>query len=48
VNEANFVKKCIGTESSQDGLWGKLVCTNFKVSFIPHNSLPLKVSSDLY
>ncbi|XP_056100115.1 myotubularin-related protein 10 [Rhinichthys klamathensis goyatoka] len=42
VNEANFVKKCIGTESCQDGLWGKLVCTNFKVSFIPHNSLPLK------
>ncbi|XP_077084721.1 myotubularin-related protein 10 [Siphateles boraxobius] len=42
VNEANFVKKCIGTENCQDGLWGKLVCTNFKVSFIPHNSLPLQ------
>ncbi|XP_041929514.1 myotubularin-related protein 10 isoform X1 [Alosa sapidissima] len=40
VNEANFVRKCIGTESSQDDLWGKLICTNFKVSFITHNSLP--------
>lgn len=40
VNEANFVKKCIGTENCQDDLWGKLVCTNFKVSFITHNSLP--------
>ncbi|XP_067255613.1 myotubularin-related protein 10 isoform X2 [Chanodichthys erythropterus] len=40
VNEANFVKKCISTESCQDDLWGKLVCTNFKVSFITHNSLP--------
>ncbi|XP_062380123.1 myotubularin-related protein 10 isoform X2 [Sardina pilchardus] len=42
VNEANFVRKCIGTESSQDDLWGKLICTNFKVSFITHNSLPLQ------
>ncbi|XP_026071148.1 myotubularin-related protein 10-like [Carassius auratus] len=41
VNEANFVRKCIGSES-QDDLWGKLVCTNFKVSFISHNSLPRK------
>ncbi|XP_065123958.1 myotubularin-related protein 10 [Paramisgurnus dabryanus] len=40
VNEANFVKKCIGGETCQDDLWGKLVCTNFKVSFIAHNSLP--------
>uniref|UniRef100_A0A9J7YJS0 Myotubularin related protein 10 n=1 Tax=Cyprinus carpio carpio TaxID=630221 RepID=A0A9J7YJS0_CYPCA len=40
VNEANFVRKCIGAESCQDDLWGKLVCTNFKVSFISHNSLP--------
>ncbi|XP_051550513.1 myotubularin-related protein 10-like isoform X2 [Myxocyprinus asiaticus] len=40
VNEANFVRKCIGGESCQDDLWGKLVCTNFKVSFITHNSLP--------
>ncbi|XP_058485743.1 myotubularin-related protein 10 isoform X1 [Solea solea] len=34
VNEANFVRKCISSESSQDDLWGKLICTNFKVSFI--------------
>uniref|UniRef100_A0A673JMJ5 Myotubularin-related protein 10-like n=1 Tax=Sinocyclocheilus rhinocerous TaxID=307959 RepID=A0A673JMJ5_9TELE len=40
VNEANFVRKCISAESCQDDLWGKLVCTNFKVSFITHNSLP--------
>ncbi|TRY82230.1 hypothetical protein DNTS_023870, partial [Danionella cerebrum] len=39
VNEANFVRKCIGADSSQDDLWGKIVCTNFKVSFITHSSL---------
>ncbi|KAJ7986127.1 hypothetical protein DPEC_G00347570 [Dallia pectoralis] len=39
VNEANFVRKCIGTDSSQDDLWGKLICTNFKVSFITHDAL---------
>ncbi|XP_061820049.1 myotubularin-related protein 10 isoform X1 [Nerophis lumbriciformis] len=38
VNEANFVRKCISPESSQDDLWGKLICTNFKVSFIPQDS----------
>ncbi|KAL2077142.1 hypothetical protein ACEWY4_026646 [Coilia grayii] len=40
VNEVNFVRKCIGVDSSQDDLWGKLICTNFKVSFVTHNSLP--------
>ncbi|XP_056870092.1 myotubularin-related protein 10 isoform X2 [Takifugu flavidus] len=35
VNEVNFVKKCMSAENSQDDLWGKLICTNFKVSFIP-------------
>ncbi|KAA0723312.1 Myotubularin-related protein 10 [Triplophysa tibetana] len=40
VNEANFVRKCIGGETCQDDLWGKLVCTNFKISFITHSSLP--------
>ncbi|KAJ8340479.1 hypothetical protein SKAU_G00351120 [Synaphobranchus kaupii] len=34
VNEASFVRKCIGTDSSQDDLWGNLICTNFKVSFL--------------
>ncbi|XP_029947478.1 myotubularin-related protein 10 isoform X2 [Salarias fasciatus] len=38
VNEVNFVKKCISTENSQDDLWGKLICTNFKVSFIPQDA----------
>uniref|UniRef100_A0A8C7WTF3 Uncharacterized protein n=1 Tax=Oryzias sinensis TaxID=183150 RepID=A0A8C7WTF3_9TELE len=37
VNEVNFVKKCISTDNSQDDLWGKLICTNFKVSFIPQD-----------
>ncbi|KAM4593130.1 myotubularin-related protein 10 isoform 1-T3 [Odontesthes bonariensis] len=46
VNEANFVRKCISTESSQDDLWGKLICTNFKVSFIPQDA-PLKQKSQL-
>uniref|UniRef100_A0A673C4G3 Myotubularin phosphatase domain-containing protein n=1 Tax=Sphaeramia orbicularis TaxID=375764 RepID=A0A673C4G3_9TELE len=26
------------TDSSQDDLWGKLICTNFKVSFIPQDA----------
>lgn len=38
VNEVNFVRKCISAESSQDDLWGKLICTNFKVSFIPQDA----------
>ncbi|XP_077374657.1 myotubularin-related protein 10 [Festucalex cinctus] len=41
VNEVNFVRKCISAESSQDDLWGKLICTNFKVSFIPQDA-PIK------
>lgn len=41
VNEVNFVRKCINAEGSQDDLWGKLICTNFKVSFIPQDA-PLK------
>ncbi|XP_030621877.1 myotubularin-related protein 10 isoform X2 [Chanos chanos] len=40
VNEVNFTRKCIGADSSQDDLWGKLICTNFKVSFVTHDSLP--------
>uniref|UniRef100_A0AAV2LP34 Myotubularin phosphatase domain-containing protein n=1 Tax=Knipowitschia caucasica TaxID=637954 RepID=A0AAV2LP34_KNICA len=40
VNEVNFVKKCIGNENGQDDLWGKLICTNFKVSFIPQEVFP--------
>lgn len=38
VNEVNFVKKCISTENSQDDLVGKLICTNFKVSFLPQDA----------
>ncbi|XP_062327111.1 myotubularin-related protein 10 [Osmerus eperlanus] len=40
VNEVNFVRKCIGADSSHDDLWGKLICTNFKVSFVTHDALP--------
>ncbi|XP_034535808.1 myotubularin-related protein 10 isoform X2 [Notolabrus celidotus] len=46
VNEVNFVRKCISAESSQDDLWGKLICTNFKVSFIPQDA-PTKQKSKL-
>lgn len=46
VNEVNFVRKCISAESSQDDLWGKLICTNFKVSFIPQDA-PSKQRSQL-
>ncbi|XP_026175677.1 myotubularin-related protein 10 isoform X2 [Mastacembelus armatus] len=44
VNEANFVRKCISAENSQDDLWGKLICTNFKVSFIPQDAPPKQKS----
>ncbi|XP_061101789.1 myotubularin-related protein 10-like isoform X2 [Conger conger] len=40
VNEASFVRKCIGTDSGQDDLWGKLICTNFKISFITQDTPP--------
>ncbi|XP_059215074.1 myotubularin-related protein 10 isoform X1 [Centropristis striata] len=46
VNEVNFVRKCISAESSHDDLWGKLICTNFKVSFIPQD-VPSKQKSQL-
>ncbi|XP_058011850.1 myotubularin-related protein 10 isoform X1 [Ahaetulla prasina] len=42
VNEVNFVRKCIATDTSQYDLWGKLVCSNFKISFITDDSLPLQ------
>ncbi|XP_054892829.1 myotubularin-related protein 10 [Poeciliopsis prolifica] len=45
VNEVNFVRKCIvGTDSSQSDLWGRLICTNFKVSFIPQEPPPQQKS----
>uniref|UniRef100_A0A8C6TF69 Myotubularin related protein 10 n=1 Tax=Neogobius melanostomus TaxID=47308 RepID=A0A8C6TF69_9GOBI len=40
VNEVNFVRKCINNENGHDDLWGKLICTNFKVSFIPQEDPP--------
>lgn len=45
VNEVNFVRKCISTENNQEGLWGKLICTNFKVSFIPQDTSPKQKST---
>uniref|UniRef100_A0AAQ6A5I5 Myotubularin phosphatase domain-containing protein n=1 Tax=Amphiprion ocellaris TaxID=80972 RepID=A0AAQ6A5I5_AMPOC len=44
VNEVNFVRKCISAESNQDDPWGKLICTNFKVSFIPQEAPPKQKS----
>ncbi|MBN3275705.1 MTMRA protein, partial [Polyodon spathula] len=41
VNEVNFVRKCIATDTSKQDLWGKLVCTNFKISFITDDAGPL-------
>ncbi|XP_044774236.1 myotubularin-related protein 10 [Neomonachus schauinslandi] len=43
VNEVNFVRKCIATDTSQYDLWGKLICSNFKISFITDDPLPLQV-----
>ncbi|XP_035932745.2 myotubularin-related protein 10 [Halichoerus grypus] len=42
VNEVNFVRKCIATDTSQYDLWGKLICSNFKISFITDDPLPLQ------
>ncbi|XP_045680916.1 myotubularin-related protein 10 [Phyllostomus hastatus] len=42
VNEVNFVRKCIATDTSQYDLWGKLICTNFKISFITDDPMPLQ------
>ncbi|XP_040826185.1 myotubularin-related protein 10 [Ochotona curzoniae] len=42
VNEVNFVRKCIASDTSQYDLWGKLVCTNFKISFITDDPMPLQ------
>lgn len=45
VNEVNFVRKCIATDTSQYDLWGKLICSNFKISFITDDPMPLQVCS---
>ncbi|KAM5291276.1 myotubularin-related protein 10 isoform 1-T1 [Glossophaga mutica] len=42
VNEVNFVRKCIATDTSQYDLWGKLICTNFKISFLTDDPMPLQ------
>ncbi|XP_006902999.1 PREDICTED: myotubularin-related protein 10 [Elephantulus edwardii] len=42
VNEVNFVRKCIASETTQYDLWGKLICSNFKISFITDDSVPLQ------
>lgn len=42
VNEVSFVRKCIATDTSQYDLWGKLVCSNFKISFITDDPMPLQ------
>nr|XP_020015465.1 myotubularin-related protein 10 [Castor canadensis] len=42
VNEVNFVRKCIATDTSQYDLWGKLICSNFKISFLTDDPVPLQ------
>lgn len=42
VNEVNFVRKCIAADTSQYDLWGKLVCSNFKISFLTDDPVPLQ------
>ncbi|KAG9329572.1 hypothetical protein JZ751_003663 [Albula glossodonta] len=32
--------QCISVDSSHDDLWGKLICTNFKISFMTQDTLP--------
>lgn len=47
MNEVSFVRKCIATDTSQYDLWGKLICSNFKISFITDDPMPLQVGSAL-
>ncbi|XP_045436417.1 myotubularin-related protein 10 isoform X2 [Pipistrellus kuhlii] len=42
VNEVSFVRKCIATDTSQYDLWGKLICSNFKISFVTDDPMPLQ------
>ncbi|KAG8575946.1 hypothetical protein GDO81_009718 [Engystomops pustulosus] len=42
VNEVNFVRKCIASDTSLYDLWGKLTCTNFKLSFITDTPVPFQ------
>ncbi|KAM4038015.1 myotubularin-related protein 10 [Anomaloglossus baeobatrachus] len=42
VNEVNFVRKCIASDTSLYDLWGKLTCTNFKLSFITDTPMPFQ------
>ncbi|XP_060035255.1 myotubularin-related protein 10 isoform X2 [Erinaceus europaeus] len=42
VNEVSFVRKCIATDTSQYDLWGKLICSNFRISFITDDPMPLQ------
>ncbi|XP_019480694.1 PREDICTED: myotubularin-related protein 10 [Hipposideros armiger] len=42
VNEVNFVRKCIAADTSQYDLWGKLVCSNFRISFLTDDPMPLQ------
>ncbi|XP_043934641.1 myotubularin-related protein 10 isoform X2 [Protopterus annectens] len=42
VNEVNFVRKCISSDTTKHDLWGKLLCTNFKISFITEDPTPLQ------
>lgn len=37
------MRKCIATDTSQYDLWGKLICSNFKISFITDDPMPLQV-----
>lgn len=43
VNEVNFVRKCIAADTSQHDLWGKLVCSNFRISFLTDDPMPFQV-----
>ncbi|XP_049638630.1 myotubularin-related protein 10 isoform X2 [Suncus etruscus] len=42
VNEVNFVRKCIAADTSQHDLWGKLVCSNFRISFLTDDPMPFQ------
>ena len=37
------MRKCIASDTSQYDLWGKLICSNFKISFITDDPMPLQV-----
>lgn len=42
VSESSNVRKCIATDTCAHDLYGTLLCTNFKISFLTNNVTPFQ------